>query len=187
MSACRTTPTRRSGCVDDRHVPVAARPHQHDRVADRVVEVERLRIGRHERLDRLGQVDPAADDLAEDVALGQHPEQPPGGIADEDRIAGSGALDGAHALGQQGPRQDGHGLAPAQDPQALFGQRRDASDDRGFGDVTHLASVVRRPFAGLLASGRWIVDAPPGSRWYWPRRPVSAPGRCSRSRSITPG
>ncbi len=34
--------------VDERDVPVPAGPHQHDRGADGVVEVERVRLGGHE-------------------------------------------------------------------------------------------------------------------------------------------
>ena len=75
MSAWRTTPTSWPVVVDDRHVPVAPGLHQDDRVADRLVEVERVRIGGHQRLDRLAQVDVAADDPAEDVALGQDADE----------------------------------------------------------------------------------------------------------------
>ena len=137
MSAWRTTPTSVPSRVDDRHVAVATGLHQHDRVADRLVEVERARLGRHERLDRLRQVDVAADDPAEDVALGQDADEPSGRVADEDRIAGPGALDRAQALGQRGARRDGHGLAPAEHAEALLQDGRDAADDGGFGQVGH--------------------------------------------------
>ena len=137
MSYWRTTPTRWPVVVDQRHVAVATGLHQVDRVADRLVEVERVRLGGHQRLDRLAQVDVPADDPSEDVALGQHAGEPTGGVADEDRIAGPGALDRPHAVGQGGARRDGHGLAPAEDTQTLLGQDGHAADDRGLGDFAH--------------------------------------------------
>src|SRR4029079_5340526 len=57
--------------VEQRHVPEAAGLHQLDRVADRFLDVEVMPGRGHHRLDRLREVDVAADDPAEDVALGQ--------------------------------------------------------------------------------------------------------------------
>ena len=91
--------------VDERHVPVATGLHQDDRVADRLVEVERARLGGHERLDRLAQVDLTADDPPEDVTLGQDAGETAVGLADEDRIAGPAALDRSQAIGQRGARR----------------------------------------------------------------------------------
>src|SRR5213083_2831302 len=42
---------------EERHVPVAARLHELDRVADRLLEMEVVRSGGHQRLDGLRQVD----------------------------------------------------------------------------------------------------------------------------------
>ena len=78
MSTWRTTPTSRPSLVDDRDVPIAARLHQLDRVADGLVEVERPRFGRHQCLDGLGQIDVADHDAREDVALRQDADQRPG-------------------------------------------------------------------------------------------------------------
>ena len=126
-----------AGLVDQRDVAVAAGLHQDDRVADRVVEVERVRLGRHQASTGCARSTLAADDPAEDVALGQDAGQAARRVADEHRIARPGPLDGADALGQRRPRQDGHGLAPAEHAQPLLGQRRDAARDSGFGDVAH--------------------------------------------------
>src|SRR3954454_9429066 len=57
--------------VEQRHVPIAARLHQRDRVPDGLLDVEVVPRRGHHRLDRLAQVDVAADDPGEDIALGQ--------------------------------------------------------------------------------------------------------------------
>ena len=49
-------PDEAPGVVDERDVPVAAGLHEVDRVADRLVQVERPGVLVHERLDRLVQV-----------------------------------------------------------------------------------------------------------------------------------
>ena len=126
MSAWRTTPTSCPAVVDDRDVAVAAGLHQDDRVADGLVEVERLRLSGHERLDGLAQVDIAGHDAAEDVALREHPDERPVGGADEDRIAGPGPLDRPQAVRERGPGRDRDGLPAAEDPQPLLGERRHA-------------------------------------------------------------
>ena len=152
MSFWRTTPTRWPDVVDERHVAVAAGLHELDRVADRLVEVERARLGGHSDLDRLVEVDVAADDAAEDVALGQHAEEAAVGVADEHRIAGPGALDRAQAIGEAGARRDGHGVAAAEHAQSLVGQGWDATGDHAFGEVGHARSVDR-PCARWLRAG----------------------------------
>ena len=55
--------------------------------------------------------------------------------ADEHRIAGAGALYGAHAIGQTCPGWDGHRLAAAEHVEALIGQGFDATSDRALGEV----------------------------------------------------
>ena len=55
--------------VDDRDIPIAPRLHEDDGVADGLIEVEGLRLGGHQGLDGLGQVDVLADQPTEDVAL----------------------------------------------------------------------------------------------------------------------
>ena len=157
MSAWRTTPTRWPAVVDERHVPVATGLHQHDRVADRLVEVEGARLGGHERLDRLAQVHLAADDPPEDVALGQDAGETAVGLADEDGIARPGVLDGPQAIGQRGARRDRHGVIAAEHAEALIGDRWHAADDCGFGEFTHVTSVSLRgvrPTAGGGWTGR---------------------------------
>src|SRR6476659_10682310 len=75
--------------VEQRHVPVAAGLHELDRVADRLLGVEVVPGRRHHRLDRLREVDVAADDPAEDVALRQDADETSVGLGHEDRIAGA--------------------------------------------------------------------------------------------------
>ena len=53
MSCGRTTPIRWSSSSSNGHVPVSTGLHQLDRVADRLLEVEVMRVRRHHRLDRL--------------------------------------------------------------------------------------------------------------------------------------
>ena len=93
-----------------------------------------------------------ADEPGEESRSVRTPTSRPGRVADEDRIAGPGALDGPHAVGQRRARQDGHGLAPAEHAQALLGDGRDAARDGGFGDVGHGPSVVPRARSG---PARW--------------------------------
>ena len=107
----------------------------------------------HQRLDELGQIHVADDDPSEDVALGQHAPQRPVGIADEHRIAGAGALYGAHAIGQTRPGWDGHRLAAAEHAEALIGQGRDATSDRALGEVGHVQSVVRPARHAVVGHG----------------------------------
>ena len=100
MSCGRTTPIEVVLVVEERDVPIATGLHQLDRVANRLVEVEVVRLRRHHRLDRLAEVDVAADDAAEDVALGEDAGERAVGIGHEDRIAGSGPPDRGDAVGE---------------------------------------------------------------------------------------
>jgi len=77
------------------------------------------RVRRHHRLDRLGEIDVAADDPAEDVPLGQDACQPTGAIADEDRITGPGSLDRSNSIRQARAGRDGKWFAPTEEPEAL--------------------------------------------------------------------
>ena len=74
-------------------------------------------------------VDVAADEPAEDVALGQDAGEAAVGVDDEDRIAGPGPPDRRDAVGEARARRDGHRLAPADDLQPLVDDGRDARDD----------------------------------------------------------
>src|SRR4029078_5508509 len=148
--------------VDDRDVPIPARLHQVDRVPDGLVEIERPRFGRHERLDRPRQVHMADHDPREDVALRQHAQKRACLVAHEDRIARARALDRTDAFRQGRARRDGHGLASPEHAKPRIGQCRDATGDRALGEVGHAQSVVRprvcrarpaRSPRGLLASG----------------------------------
>ena len=86
--------------VDDRHVAVAAGLHELDRVADRLVEVERLRFARHQRLDRLGEVDVADHDPARRCRAPSGRRGADRTRRNEHRIASAGALDRPEALGK---------------------------------------------------------------------------------------
>ena len=72
--------------VDERDVPITAGLHELDRVTDRLVEVERSRLGGHQRFDRLTEVDLPADDALEDVPLGQDAPEPAVGTKTESPV-----------------------------------------------------------------------------------------------------
>src|SRR6185436_1280022 len=87
--------------VQQRDVPVAAGLHQLDRAADGLLEVEVVRLRRHQRLDGLGQVDRrdiATDETAEDVSLRQDAEEAALGVDDEYGIARAGSADRGEAV-----------------------------------------------------------------------------------------
>src|SRR5687768_13238371 len=94
--------------IDEGDVAVAPGLHELQRVADRLVKVERPRFRGHQRLDRLVKVDMAADDATEDIALRQHATKPPVALADEHGIAGPRPLDGPQAIGEARARRYGH-------------------------------------------------------------------------------
>ncbi len=71
MSDLTDDPDEVPRIVDDGHVPIAPGLHEDDGVTDGLIEVERLRLGGHQGLDGLGQVDVLADQPAEDVTLRQ--------------------------------------------------------------------------------------------------------------------
>src|SRR5690349_8625339 len=83
--------------VDHGDVPEAAGLHERDRIAHRLLEAERARLGRHVLLDRALEVhaarDIGADEAAEDVTLGEDAGEPTVPASDEHRIAGPRALD----------------------------------------------------------------------------------------------
>ena len=63
-----------------------------------------------------------------------------------------GPLDRAQAVGEAGPGRHGHGMAAAEDAQALVGQGWDATGDHAFGEVGHARSVDR-PCARWVRAG----------------------------------
>src|SRR6188474_2302532 len=118
--------------VEQWHVPVAARLHEVDRVADRLLEVEVVPARRHHCLDRLVEVDVAADDAAEDVTLREQADESAIGLGHEDRIARSGPLDRGDTVGEARAGRDRHRLVAADHHQSLVEDRRDALYDRAF-------------------------------------------------------
>ena len=172
-----------------------------------------MRPGRHQRLDRLGQLDRgdvAADEPAEDVALGQDAER---GVRRGCTTNTESPVPVRRIASRQSPqaraRRDGHRLAPADDLQPLVEERsgrvrrRRPRSGRSRGQVyrvrprpagapsTAFDSLRRRRRASAARAaslGRWNAAAgPSGSCWSSCRRPASPPGRSSRSRSTRPG
>ena len=114
--------------------------------------------------------DVAADEAAEDVALGQDAERGVRRRHDEDGIAGAGPPDRLEAVPQARARRDGHRLAPADHLQPLVEQGRDACDDGALGQVVHAAKCIefrpRDPAAPTPAAVRQLARrrrAPPAA------------------------
>ena len=146
--------------VDDRHVAVDARGHQGDRLVDRLVDPERLRLAIHHRFDWSAQVHRLAQQVGHDVALGEHPGQPSLAVGHQNRIAHPGALDQAQALGQRGPRWDRQGSPALDDAERLAGECGHPLGNGAFGRFGHPSSVVRSgpgagPAPGRASAGEW--------------------------------
>ena len=105
-----------------------------------------LRLGGHQRLDRLAQVHVAADDAAEDVALGQDAERdgPPASHTKTESPVPLRWIARRHSASDV-PGGTVTGWRRLSTPQALVDDGRDAAGDGGFGQVGHAASVVRHP------------------------------------------
>ena len=172
--------------VEQRHVPVAAGLHELDRVADGLLDVEVVPGRRHQRLDRLREVDVAADEPAEDVALGQDADERPSGSVTKTESPVPVRWIARDAVAEARARRDRHRIAPADDlSRSSRTEGTRATTARSVSSVTR-RSVVRltrraagrptgphratpgerrRPNSPALATarlGQWIAAAPLG-------------------------
>ena len=183
MSSWRTTPTRLPVVVDQRDVAVATGLHQLDRVADRLVEVERLRLGVMSVSTGLVEVDLTGHDAAEDVALGQHADEAPVRVAHEDRIAGPVRWIARTQSARVVPGGTVTGWRRLSTREPLVGHGRHAAADEGFGRlgrgselarVGHVQSVDGHPVRDRRSVRRGRVRELPSGRPPRTRRPSRA-------------
>ena len=184
MSVWRTTPTRRPVAVDERDVPVAAGLHELDRVADRLVQVERARLGGHQRLDRLARGRRRRRRCARRCRArsGRRASRPSGSHTNTESpvpVRWMARRQSARLV----PGGDGHGMAAAEDAESLVGQGWDATGDRAFGEVGHARKCSPSLRAIGCATGSlgraWIDVAPWASAWCWSPAPASPRARSS--------
>ena len=165
MSDWRTTPTRCPSRIDERDVAVAAGLHQLDRVADRLVEVERVRLGRHQRSTGWLRSTSPPTIRAKMSRSVRTPMRRPSGSHTKTESPVPVRWMARTQSARRRARRDGHGLPSAEDAQALLGERGDATDDGGFGEFAHgvkcspsppsMSLGASRGQRGLLASGGW--------------------------------
>src|SRR3970282_2976016 len=90
----------------------------------------------HEPLDGLVEVDLAADQAGEDVAIVQAAAEDAAGIGHEDGIPGSGLADPVEALAQARALADGDRIAASDDAELLGGERRDPRRESARGPLS---------------------------------------------------
>ena len=91
-------------CVDDGEMAEAAMDHQHGGVLGGVVGLDRLRAARHPVADRRLRGEPAGDG-AEDVALGEHADEPV--VGEHEHGADAALVHLPDGVGEQRFRLDG--------------------------------------------------------------------------------